>query len=114
MERETTLTIDDEEKVWLVSSSRRADITRLKKNPDFEVIEEGTFDGTPFVFGKLPLGGIAIRAKSAGTGTIKRPNATKREMPNVARCGTIKENGEPCGSIASKETGSCSRHPAKK
>lgn len=113
-ERETTLTIDDAEQMWLVSSFRRADITRLKKNPDLIIEEEGTFEGTPFLRGKLPMGGIAIRAKSAGT--IKRTSTTKKPtgMPaNAQKCGYPKANGEPCGAIASKETGRCPRHKDK-
>lgn len=103
-ERETTLTIDDEEKVWLVTSYRRSDITRMKKNPDLVVIEEGMFEGTPFLHGTLPLGGIAIRAKSAGS--IKRGT---RKM-TATTCSGTKADGKPCGSIAGP-TGRCARHP---
>jgi hypothetical protein len=108
-ERETTFTRDDDEKLWHVSSYIRADITKLKKNPDFVVKEEGVFNGTPFVIGTLPVGGIAIRAKSAGT--IKRGGPKRVGRPTgVKTCTGNKADGTPCGSIAGAD-GRCKRHP---
>lgn len=108
-ERETTLTIDDEAQVWLVSSHRRADITKLKKNPDLVIEEEGTFEGTPFIRGTLPIGGIAFRAKSAGS--ITRKASGRKGRPNgVLECGEPTAKGTPCRSIASKATGKCAKH----
>lgn len=108
-ERETTLSLDDEAQVWLISSFRRADITRLKKNPDLVIEDEGTFEGTPFLRGTLPMGGISIRTKSAGT--IKRKTSKAKGMPlNAATCNGTKTNGEKCGSLAKGSTGFCLRH----
>lgn len=111
-ERETVYTIDDETGMWSVFSHRRKDITRLKKNPDLVIFEEGTFDGTPFLRGELPEGGIATRAKTSGNGSIKRVTTVKRtSMPkNALRCKGTKKDGTPCGSLASKATGFCKRH----
>jgi hypothetical protein len=109
-ERETIYSIDDESGTWAVYSARRKDITKLKKNPDLVIIEEGVFDGTPFLRGTLVEGGISARAKSAGS--IKRGGPKREGMPtNAVRCTGTKLNGDPCGSIASKETGRCKRHP---
>jgi hypothetical protein len=109
-ERETVYCIDDESGLWQIYSSRRKDITRLKKNPDLVIEEEGVFDGTPFIRGTLVEGGIASRAKSAGS--IRR-NGTKRDgMPaGAVRCTGIKKDGSPCGSLGDKQTGRCGRHP---
>lgn len=108
-ERETTFTRDDEEKLWHVSSYIRADITKLKKNPDFVIMEEGEFHGTPFVLGTLPMGGLSIRAKSAGT--IKRTGPKREGRPEgVVTCSGMKKDGTPCGSIAGQD-GRCRRHP---
>lgn len=107
-ERETTITIDDEEKVWHVSSYRRVDITRFKKNPDLTVIAEGIFEGTPFLHGTLPAGGVAIRAKSAGTITRGGPKRIGRPE-GVVTCSGTKKDGKPCGAIAGP-TGRCRRH----
>lgn len=109
-ERETVYSIDDESGLWSVYSSRRKDITKLKKNPDLVVEEEGVFDGTPFIRGTLVEGGIATRTKSAGS--IKRGGPKRDGMPaSAVRCSGTKADGSPCGSLASKETGRCKRHP---
>lgn len=113
-ERETVFTISDDERVWLVSSYRRSDITKLRKNPDFLIEEEGTFEGTAFVRGTLPMNGLTIRATSGrGKGKSTAPKTTKRTLPaNAARCSGVKADGTPCGSLAKGDTGRCRQHPA--
>lgn len=107
-ERETTMTIDDETRTWVIHSHRRADITRLKKNPDLVVLNEGTFEGSPYLHATLPQGGVALRTKSAGS--IKRTGT--RTRPDAATCKGVKTNGETCGSIAGPN-GYCGRHKAQ-
>lgn len=109
-ERETIFVISDDVREWIVYSCRRSDITSLKKNPDFVITEEGTYKGgTPYVHGTLPMGGIAIRKKSAGT--IKRSDAGVKRRITAATCKHIKADGVKCGSIAKKDTGYCNSHP---
>jgi len=111
-ERETVFRIADDERQWIVSSFRRSDITKLRKNPDFVITEEGTFEGTAFVHGLLPMGAITIRATTGRSKGKSEATKPKRSMPaNAARCSGTKADGSPCGSLASKETGRCSRHP---
>lgn len=108
-ERETTLTLNDEEKIWYVYSSRRIDITRFKKNADLVITEEGDHDGTPYLFGTLPDSAITRRKTSGGA--IKRPKVERKGMPSgAAICSGTKKNGQPCGSIAAAN-GRCGRHP---
>lgn len=113
-ERETVFTISDDEKVWIVSSFRRADITKLRKNADFVVEEEGTFEGTAFVRGTLPMNGLTIR-KTSGRGkkpvVASTPKSKRVGMPDsAARCSGVKTDGSPCGSLAKGDTGRCIHH----
>jgi len=112
-ERETTFVMTDEEGVWLVYSSMRRYITKLKRNKDFVIEEEGVFDGTPFVRGTLVEGGIGVRGKSAGTGAIKRNVPSKKGQPMPGKkCKGKKADGSACGSVAGP-TGFCFRHAKK-
>ena len=111
-ERETHFSISDDEKVWIVSSFRRADITKLRKNPDFVITEEGTFEGTAFVHGTLPMAAITIRATTGrGKGKAAVAKTGKRGMPaNATRCSGVKADGAPCGSLAKGNSGRCVHH----
>jgi hypothetical protein len=109
-ERETVIVwTDSDDKVRIHTSQRRM-VTALLKNIGFEVEEDTVHEGTRMLTGLLPLGSITVRSKAKGS--IRRNNGgVKRAMPNVQRCGQPTAAGTPCGSIASKETGRCSKHP---
>lgn len=108
-ERETTIVWTDEDDTVRVSTSQRKVVTQLLKNPAFVTEEDYEFEGTRCLVGTLPLGSITIR--KAAKGTIKRNGTTKRNpRANAAKCGAPTASGKPCGSIASKATGRCSKH----
>lgn len=117
-ERETVIVWSDEDSRIRIQTSQRKIVTQLLNNPQVEILSDTTFEGTRMLDATVPLGGITIR--KAAKGTIRRRNnvtvettVKKRGRPqNVALCGAPKANGEPCGSIASKETGRCPRHKA--
>ncbi len=109
-ERETVLVISDDAREWLVSSTRRQDITQFRKNPDFVIDREGTYDGTAFVEGRLPMGGISIRRKSAGGNT--KTTGKARGTLTAAKCLQPTAAGTLCQAVAAKATGRCARHSA--
>ena len=121
-ERETVVRWSDGEDKVFVSTTRRKDITALLANPLFELVSDNSQSGfLRFIEGTLPLNGITFRSKFRGqksaassrnTDTSSRVSGKKRTMPaNAARCSGTKADGSPCGSLASKVTGRCARHP---
>lgn len=113
IERETVIVWSDADDRILVTTSQRKVITQILANPQAEILSDKMFDGSRMIEATLPLGGVTLRKKAAGT--IKRNGGTKtRSMPaNAARCGFVKEDGKPCQSLASKEHGKCHKHKGK-
>jgi hypothetical protein len=72
LERETVITLNDEEGFAEIYTSQRPWITRLSKNPSAELLEEGRFEGSKWAKYKVPKGLISVRAKSR-KGQIARP-----------------------------------------
>jgi hypothetical protein len=111
-ERETTMTISDDAKEWIISSYRRADITKLKRNPNFKIESEGTFQGTAYISGRLPSNAITIRT-GGGRTAVKSTNPANERLAGVKRCGHPKDNGGLCQMVAKKKTGKCRWHEPK-
>lgn len=106
-ERETIISWSDEDDRIHINTGQRRIVTMLRKNPSFEEI---SFDSANSILaGTLPLGSVTLRNK--GKGMIKRPDAVKRGRPTAATCSGTKKDGTACGSVASKDTGRCSKHP---
>ncbi len=61
-ERETVITMNDEDKVAAIWTAQRPVITKLKKNPSAVLIEEGNFDGSVWARFELPAGLISFRS----------------------------------------------------
>jgi hypothetical protein len=106
-ERETIFVLTDDTREWIVSSSIRRDITKLKANPAFRITDEGVHGDTPYIEGVLPMNGLTIR-KSAGrkaSGESKRGSHLRKNT-----CAHTKENGESCGMVAKKGSEFCRWH----
>jgi hypothetical protein len=107
-ERETVIVWTDSDETVRIHTSQRRMVTILLKNPSFVIEEDTIHEGTRMLLGTLPLGAITVRNKAKGS--IRRNNGVKRAMPDVQKCGQPTASGKPCQSIASKETGRCSKH----
>lgn len=107
-ERETIFVLTDDTREWLVSSSIRRDINKLKQNPNFVIIEEGSHGDTPYIEGRLPMNGLTIR--KGGKRAAPKGDAPKRLRGKT--CSHVKENGESCGMVAKKGTDFCRWHSA--
>jgi hypothetical protein len=60
VERETVLTLNDEDDTAHVWTAQRTWITRLKKNPSATLIEEGIHDGSAWAEFEIPKALIAF------------------------------------------------------
>jgi hypothetical protein len=61
VERETVITMNDEEDTADIWTAQRPVITKLKKNPAAILIEEGKHDGSVWARFTLPAGLISFR-----------------------------------------------------
>lgn len=66
-ERETVISYDDEHPNAIITTHRRPDITRLKKNPAAEMLEEGVHDGTAYAQFSLPKELLTFRRPRAAS-----------------------------------------------
>jgi hypothetical protein len=60
LERETVITLNDEENIAHIWTSQRPWITRLKKNPAATLIDEGTHDGSMWAEFEIPKALVAL------------------------------------------------------
>jgi hypothetical protein len=61
-ERETVITLNDEDGHACIYTAQRPVITKLKKNPSARLIEEGKFDGSVWARFELPAGLLSLRS----------------------------------------------------
>jgi hypothetical protein len=61
-ERETIITMNDEDDTALISTAQRPVITKLKKNPAATLIEEGKFDGSVWARFEMPADLLSFRS----------------------------------------------------
>jgi hypothetical protein len=61
-ERETIVTLNDEDETAHVYSAQRPVITKLRKNPAAILLEEGTHDGSAWARFELPKGLVSLSA----------------------------------------------------
>jgi hypothetical protein len=61
-ERETVITMCDEDDTALIYTAQRPVITKLKKNPAARLIEEGKFDGSAWARFEMPADLISYRS----------------------------------------------------
>jgi hypothetical protein len=61
-ERETIVTLNDEDDTAHVYSAQRPVITRLKRNAAATLLEEGTHDGSAWARFELPKGLVSFRS----------------------------------------------------
>jgi hypothetical protein len=61
-ERETIVTLNDEDETAHVYTAQRSWITKLKRNPAATLLEEGTHDGSAWARFELPKGLVSFRS----------------------------------------------------
>jgi hypothetical protein len=61
-ERETIVTLNDEDETAEVWTAQRPVITKLKRNPAATLLEEGTHDGSAWARFELPKGLVSFRS----------------------------------------------------
>ena len=62
-ERETIITMNDEDGHACIWTAQRPVITKLKKNPSAVLIEEGKFDGSAWARFEMPADLLSFRSK---------------------------------------------------
>jgi hypothetical protein len=60
-ERETIITLNDDDETAEVWTAQRPWITKLRKNPSAILLEEGTHDGSAWARFEVPKGLISVR-----------------------------------------------------
>ena len=84
-ERETIVTLNDEDDVLHVWTAQRPWITRLKKNPAARLIEEGKHDGSVWARFELPADLLTFRSKRTRLELTDEQRETRRERLALAR-----------------------------
>jgi hypothetical protein len=62
-ERETIITLNDEDETADIWTAQRPWITRLKKNPSATLLEEGVHDGSVWARFEVPKELVGVRSK---------------------------------------------------
>jgi hypothetical protein len=84
-ERETIITMNDEDDVALIYTAQRPVITKLKKNPGAVLIEEGTFDGSVWARFEMPADLLSFRSTRVKRELSEEEKAGLRERIAHAR-----------------------------
>ena len=100
IERETVITMNDEEDYMAVYTEQRPRINALKKNPAATLIDEGSHGSSAWARFEIPKGLLTIRKGSKLT--KKKSTALKCSAKTVA--------GKPCQGKAINKTGKCFKH----
>jgi len=105
-ERETTITISDDDDVWTISTSQRKMVTALLKNPNAKILDDYTFEGTRHLMATIPGNGITVRG-----GTARKSGSSQRTRKiSGPVCKGTKSDGSSCGTVAKNGTGYCRHH----
>lgn len=108
-ERETVISISDDEDLWTIHTSQRKMVTQLLKNPSATILEDTTFQGTRMLVATIPANGITVRKG----GKAKKTSSTPRKVRGTTCSGT-KSDGSKCGMVAKNGTGFCRHHQGQK
>jgi hypothetical protein len=84
-ERETIVTLNDEDKTAHVYTAQRPVITKLKRNPAATLLEEGTHDGSAWARFELPKGLISFRSTTVRRELTEEQREELRERMAKAR-----------------------------
>lgn len=109
IERETIITMNDEESHISIHTAQKPMITSLKKNPAAELIDEGKWGSTAWANFKVPTGLITIRK---GKKIVSAANSKKfaKRMAEVGTCTATTAADKPCRGKAINGSGKCFRH----
>jgi hypothetical protein len=92
-ERETVITLNDEDELAHVYTAQRPWITKLKKNPSATLIEDGKFEGTVWARFEVPKTLVQVRSKSKkGQGKGQVPPGFRR--PKTQAVALVTEQDE--------------------
>ena len=80
LERETVITLNDEEELAHVHTSQRPVITKLRKNPAATLLDEGRFEGTAWAEFELPK-----KLSSFRSGRVKIELTDEQRQVRAAR-----------------------------
>lgn len=80
LERETVITMNDGEDWAEVYTAQRPVITRLRKNPAAELVDDGVFETTAWAKYRLPKQLVSFRTK-----TVKRAYTADERAERAAR-----------------------------
>lgn len=84
-ERETVVTMSDEDGVACVYTAQRRILTKLKKNPAATLIEEGVFEGSAWGRFEIPAGLISFRSTRVKREMTPEQKAAAGERLKAAR-----------------------------
>lgn len=106
-ERETVISIADDEALWTIHTSQRKMITQLVKNPQAVILEDTMFQGSRMMVATVPSNAITVRKATRSATT------TGRKVKGNT-CTGKKTDGSKCGMVAVNGTGFCRHHQAQK
>ncbi len=109
LERETIVTMNDDEDFMEIHTSQKPVITGLKKNPSAELLEEGNWGTTAWANFKLPKGLITFRSGKKKVTSKNKAGFAKR-MATAAKCTATTAAGQPCKGKAINGSGLCFKH----
>jgi len=110
-ERETVISISDDENEWTIHTSQRKMVTQLLKNPSATILEDTTFQGTRMLVATVPANGITVRK---GKGTPRKVAGRAPRNIDAPTCGGVKSDGSKCGMVAKNGSGFCRHHQDQK
>jgi hypothetical protein len=84
-ERETIITLNDEDETAEIWTAQRPWITKLRKNPAATLLEEGKHDGSVWARFEVPKALISVRSKRAKRDLTEEQRQAARERLAKAR-----------------------------
>jgi hypothetical protein len=84
-ERETIITLNDEDETAQVYTAQRPWITKLKRNPSAILLEEGSHDGSAWARFELPKGLVSLRSTKVKRELTEEQREALRERMAHAR-----------------------------
>ena len=112
IERETIVTMNDEEDFMVIHTAQKPVITSLKKNPSATLIDEGTWGTTAWANFEMPKGLYTFRSGKKKV-SVKNKLGFAKRMANAETCSETTKAGKPCKGKAINGSGKCYRHKGK-
>jgi hypothetical protein len=84
-ERETIITLNDEDETAEIWTAQRPWITKLRKNPAATLLEEGKHDGSAWARFEVPKALISVRSKRVKRDLTEEQRQAARERLARAR-----------------------------